>query len=50
MPTPVSDAIVTIASGLLEQDFRSQGRSLDKLGFDPDWSVDRLYQYLETGE
>jgi opine dehydrogenase len=50
VPTPVSDAIVTIASGLLDQDLRSQGRSLEKLGFDPAWSVERLYVYLETGE
>jgi len=46
----VSDAIVTVASGLLDRDFRAEGRSLDKLGFDTDWSVERLYEYLENGE
>jgi opine dehydrogenase len=50
VPTPVSDALVTMASGLLERDFRAGGRSLEMLGFDPSWSVDRLYDYLETGQ
>ena len=43
IPTPVSEAIVTIASGLLDRDFRAEGRSLEKLGFDPSWDVGRLY-------
>ena len=50
VPTPVSDAIVTLVSGLLDRDFRAEGRSLEKLGFDSSWSVDRLNLYLETGE
>jgi opine dehydrogenase len=49
VPTPVSDAIVTIASALLGRDFRAEGRSLEKLGFDPSWSMERLHCYLETG-
>jgi opine dehydrogenase len=50
VPTPVSDAIVTLASGLLGRDFRAEGRSLEKLGFHPSWSVQRLHEYLDTGE
>ncbi|MFH1929384.1 MAG: NAD/NADP octopine/nopaline dehydrogenase family protein [Chloroflexota bacterium] len=50
VPTPFSDALVTIASGLLDRDFRAEGRSLDKLGFDPAWSVERLHEYLENGK
>jgi opine dehydrogenase len=50
VPTPVSDAIVTLSSGLLNRDFRVEGRTLEKMGLDPTWSVDQLFSYLENGE
>lgn len=49
VPTPISNAMVDIAGGLLDRNFRAEGRSLEKLGFDPQWTVKRLYEYLENG-
>jgi opine dehydrogenase len=48
--TPVCDAIVTLTSGLLDRDFRKEGRTLEKMGLDPTWSIKRLFGYLEQGE
>jgi len=50
VPTPISNALVDLASGLLDRDFRAEGRSLEKLGIDPGWDVKRLFEYLETGK
>lgn len=50
VPTPVSDAITTLAEGLLNRDFRSIGRTVETMGFDPSWTVEELKRYLEEGK
>jgi opine dehydrogenase len=47
--TPVSDATITIAEGLLGRDFWSIGRTVEAMGIDPAWSVDQLKVYLHEG-
>ena len=50
VPTPVSDSIITIAEVLLDRDFRSAGRTVETLGFDPKWSAAQLKRYLHEGK
>ncbi|HAJ33698.1 MAG TPA: hypothetical protein DCK79_10105 [Candidatus Atribacteria bacterium] len=50
VPTPASDAIITIAEALLDRDFWKIGRTVEELGFDSSWSLDQLKQYLEEGK
>jgi opine dehydrogenase len=50
VPTPVTDAIITIASILVEEDFWKTGRGVEKLGIDSKWSLAQLNEYLEKGE
>ncbi|MEW5816859.1 MAG: NAD/NADP octopine/nopaline dehydrogenase family protein [Spirochaetota bacterium] len=49
VPTPVTDAVITLAEGLLERDFRSLGRTVEAMGIDPAWPVLKLKLYLREG-
>jgi opine dehydrogenase len=49
VPTPASEAIITLASILNKEDYWALGRTVEKMGIDPKWSKDRLSKYLEEG-
>jgi hypothetical protein len=49
VPTPVTDAIITIAEELLQKDFRAMGRTVESIGIDPRWSKETLKRYLREG-
>lgn len=50
VPTPMCDAITTIAEGLLARDLHSQGRDIAALGLDPSWSVEQVKRFLYEGK
>jgi hypothetical protein len=49
VPTPVTDAIITLAEVLLKKDFRAAGRTVESMGINPSWSPKRLARYLRDG-
>ncbi len=49
VPTPVTDAIISISEVLLQTDFRAMGRTVEAMGIDPSWSVETLKDYLREG-
>ncbi|MCR4429220.1 MAG: NAD/NADP octopine/nopaline dehydrogenase family protein [Caldiserica bacterium] len=49
VPTPVSDALITLASTLNGEDYWAQGRTVEKLGIDPSWTLEQLQEYLKEG-
>jgi opine dehydrogenase len=49
VPTPITDAIITLAEELLQKDFRAMGRTVESIGIDPRWSKETLKRYLREG-
>lgn len=50
VPTPIISAVITMAEGLLDRDFRSMGRTVEALGINPHWSLDQIKAYLFEGK
>ena len=50
VPTPVTDAIITMSEVLLQKDFRAMGRTVEAMGFNPSWSAKKLSTYLREGK
>lgn len=50
VPTPASEAIITLASIMNREDYWALGRTVETMGIDPKWSKERLLRYLEEGQ
>ncbi|MEM2841880.1 MAG: NAD/NADP octopine/nopaline dehydrogenase family protein [Candidatus Bathyarchaeia archaeon] len=50
VPTPVTKALITIAESLLQEDFWKTGRTVERLGIDPSWSLEELKRFLMEGK
>ncbi len=50
VPTPIISAVITIAEGLLDRDFRTMGRTVEALGMDSKWSLEQIKSYLFEGK
>ncbi len=48
VPTPMIDSVITIVSALYERDFRSEGRTIERLGLDT-MSVEELHRFAREG-
>ena len=49
VPTPVTDAIITLSEELLQKDCRAIGRTVESMGIDPRWSKETVKRYLRDG-
>jgi opine dehydrogenase len=49
VPTPVTDAIITLSEELLQKDCWAIGRTVESMGIDPRWSIETLKRYLRDG-
>jgi opine dehydrogenase len=49
VPTPVTDAIITLSEELLQKDCWAIGRTVEAMGIDPRWSKETVKRYLRDG-
>ena len=49
VPTPITDAIISLSEELLQKDCWAIGRTVESIGIDPAWSTETLKRYLRDG-
>ena len=49
VPTPMTDALVGLASAALGHDFWTEGRTVDRLGFDDSASASDILEFVDAG-